>query len=263
MKSLAYLSLATLREKSMPFYIATIGNAKYQTIVHRPLGIEDYQLLYTISGQGECFFNGNTYELKENSLFYLPANYPHEYHSVCKKWETLYITFNGSGIKGFFDFEPWIEYLSDKFNFVNHYNTLQQYKRALSAETDLSVSLYSMLLKLKDCMEFSSVSSLKKMDMMSAILHSFTEEPQTSLSDIAAKYGISEEHFCRMFKKYTGFRPFEYNNLIKIQKAKELLSNTDLTISEIAGLVGYESHSYFTMLFKKYMGLTPTQYRQK
>ena len=263
MKCSGYLPLATLREKSMPFYVATIGNPKYQTIVHRPLGIEDYQLLYTVVGKGECFINGSTYELKEGSLFYLPSNYPHEYHSTCKRWETLYITFHGSGVKRFFDFEPWIVYLSDKFDFEGHYHTLLQYKQSVSAENQLSVSLYAMLLELKDCLEFSSVSSRQKMDMMSAVLHSFSEEPQISLSDIARKYGISEEHFCRMFRKYTGFRPFEYINLLKIQKAKELLSNTDLDIREIAKQVGYESHSYFSMLFKKYMGETPTEYRKK
>ena len=58
MKISEYLSFATLIEKNLPFYIATIGNPKYQPPVHRPLGIEDYQLLYTLGGEGCCFING-------------------------------------------------------------------------------------------------------------------------------------------------------------------------------------------------------------
>ena len=68
MKISEYLSLATLIEKNLPFYIATIGNPKYQPPVHRPLGIEDYQLLYTLGGEGCCFINGKSYTVRKPSI---------------------------------------------------------------------------------------------------------------------------------------------------------------------------------------------------
>ena len=53
-----------------------------------------------------------------------------------------------------------------------------------------------------------------------------SENNNINLSDIADEFNISKEHFCRIFKEYTGYRPFEYVNRVKIQKAKELLKNT-------------------------------------
>ena len=46
MKISLFLPVVTLREKKMPFYLSSIGTAVYQTVVHRPFGIEDHQLLY-------------------------------------------------------------------------------------------------------------------------------------------------------------------------------------------------------------------------
>ena len=97
--------------------------------------------------------------------------------------------------------------------------------------------------------------------MMTRAMHYLSENNNINLSDIADEFNISKEHFCRIFKEYTGYRPFEYVNRIKIQKAKELLKNTSYSIGEISIYAGYESHSYFTHLFKKYTGMTPAEYR--
>ena len=94
-------------------------------------------------------------------------------------------------------------------------------------------------------------------------MHYLSENTNMSLADAAAEFNISEEHFCRIFKSYTGYRPFEYVNLVKIQKSKELLKNTNYSVGEIASQSGFDSHSYFTFIFKKYTGMTPTQYRKK
>lgn len=72
----------------------------------------------------------------------------------------------------------------------------------------------------------SAAISGKKMHLMTRALHYMSDNRDLSLSDIAAQFNISEEHFCRVFKEYTGYRPFEYLNLVKLQKAKELLKNT-------------------------------------
>ena len=96
---------------------------------------------------------------------------------------------------------------------------------------------------------------------MTRALHYMSDNRDLSLGDIAAQFNISEEHFCRVFKEYTGYRPFEYLNLVKLQKAKELLKNTSLSIGEVCIESGFESHSYFSMLFKRSNGCTPGEYR--
>ena len=260
MKISGYLSFATAADKKLPFYVASIGNPKFQTIVHRPLGINDYQLLYTVSGTGCCFINGKTYNIRKNNLIYLSPNTPHEYHST-SKWETLYITFNGFGIDKFLKSESSVHFIPDSFDFAEHYRKLYSLRQNPDLYKESSIALYSFLLSLTEQLSNPKKKSQNRVHMMTRAMHYLSENNNINLSDIADEFNISKEHFCRIFKEYTGYRPFEYVNRIKIQKAKELLKNTSYSIGEISIYAGYESHSSFTHLFKKYTGMTPAEYR--
>ena len=257
-----YAVFLTLAEKKMPLYLPTIGEVKYQTVVHRPYGIEDGQFLYTTGGKGSAFVDGETYELTEGTLFYLPPNTAHEYHCDGETWETYYITFGGKGLNGLWDAKAFIRNNAFDFEFKKWFDILHKYKSVPNMEKEISVTLYAMLLEFREKLEGISDTARKKRHILTGAIHEMAEKRTVILEDIARRSGMSEAHFCRVFREYTGYRPFEYINLLKVQKAKELLKSTDLSISEIADSVGYESHSYFSKLFKRYTGKTPTAYRR-
>lgn len=260
MKIHDYIPFTTLQEKKTAFYIGTIGNVKSQVLVHRPLGIQDYQLLYTVSGKGAAFVQGETYELKKGSILFSPPNTAHEYHRLTSEWETLFITFNGCGIPGFFD--PEAAVWNADFDFEGWWKLLHAYRQDPKRARDLSISLYAMLLELKDAIRQPLSPALKKQHVLAQAMHYLAEEKEPQLSTLASMLHMSEAHLCRLFKEYTGYRPFEYMNLIRLQKARELLQSSSLSVGEVARACGYESHSYFTMLFKRHTGMTPTEYRQ-
>ena len=79
--------------------------------------------------------------------------------------------------------------------------------------------------------------------------------------DIARKFNYSEKYFIYLFKKHTGKSPLKFLNENKIILAKKYLSDSSLTIKEIALKCGIENEWYFMRLFKKYEGLTPSTYR--
>ena len=81
-------------------------------------------------------------------------------------------------------------------------------------------------------------------------------------TDIAKALHINHSYFCRLFKKNFNLCFQNYLALCRIEKAKSLLKNTDLSVSEIALKVGFNSISYFTKIFKKEVSLTPNQYRK-
>ncbi|MDB5056293.1 MAG: AraC family transcriptional regulator [Bacilli bacterium] len=81
------------------------------------------------------------------------------------------------------------------------------------------------------------------------------------LEVIADEIGLSAKYISRMFKETTGTSITDYISLIRIAKAKELLGNTDLKISEIADQIGIFSRTTFLRLFKKYEGISPIEYR--
>lgn len=84
-----------------------------------------------------------------------------------------------------------------------------------------------------------------------------------SLADIAQRFYISKSYLCRIFKEVTGFTVSEYINVIRTKKARQLLENTDYSITQVAELTGYDSITYFEKVFKKYTELSPLRYRKK
>ncbi|WP_424766960.1 AraC family transcriptional regulator [Paenibacillus sp. sgz302251] len=83
-----------------------------------------------------------------------------------------------------------------------------------------------------------------------------------SLSDVAEHFVYNRNYLSRFFKKKTGFNLQEYINLMKISKAKELLTRSSRSIQYIADKVGIHDEKYFMRLFKKYENMTPTEYRK-
>lgn len=82
-----------------------------------------------------------------------------------------------------------------------------------------------------------------------------------SLGMVAKAVNTSTFYFCKMFKKATGINFTDYLSRIRIEKAKNLLLNPNLRISEIAYEVGFQSLTHFNRIFKKLAGQSPTQYR--
>lgn len=82
-----------------------------------------------------------------------------------------------------------------------------------------------------------------------------------SLGDVAKAVHTSTFYFCKMFKKATGINFTEYLSRVRIEKAKNLLLNPNLRVSEIAFEVGFQSLTHFNRVFKKIVGQSPTEYR--
>ena len=81
-------------------------------------------------------------------------------------------------------------------------------------------------------------------------------------NDVYKLAGFSPPVVIEHFKKYTGKTVVEYLKSIKMNKACELLKNTDTPIIEISSILGYASLSHFNRVFKEYLGITPAAYRR-
>ncbi len=83
-----------------------------------------------------------------------------------------------------------------------------------------------------------------------------------SLNEIAELVDLSTFHFVRAFKQATGATPHQYLLKSRVERAKQLLRETELPLAEISYLVGFNSQSHFTTSFRRLARLTPKAYRE-
>lgn len=86
-------------------------------------------------------------------------------------------------------------------------------------------------------------------------------EERIKLRDVARFVNTSTFYFCKMFKRATGLTFTAYLSLVRIAKAKNLLMNPNLRVSEIAFQVGFDSLTHFNRVFRRLVGKSPTAYR--
>lgn len=88
-------------------------------------------------------------------------------------------------------------------------------------------------------------------------------ENPISPEELAAQLGLGYSWFRRMFKEYNGVSPAQYQLQQKLLRAKELLTGTNLNISEIAYSLKFENAGQFSTFFKKKEGVTPSKFRER
>ena len=92
------------------------------------------------------------------------------------------------------------------------------------------------------------------------IRNHYTEDIQ--LTTLASKYSVSIARLSTEIKKKIGMTFSDYVTQLRIQRAKELLSDETMSVGEIAEIVGYNDYFYFIKVFKKVQGISPSKYRK-
>lgn len=104
---------------------------------------------------------------------------------------------------------------------------------------------------------------LKQLNNITFILQYIESDYMKKLSTsiLAEKINWTEAHFCRVFKSLTGRTPTDFIHQIRINKACDLLRESDMSITEIALETGFGDINYFSRLFKKYKNKSPLQWK--
>lgn len=128
-------------------------------------------------------------------------------------------------------------------------------------------SLYSFLSEIFKQLELQSSASVNENE----VIYYFEQlvkyidghyDQELYIRDLSARFYLNQFYCCRLFKKVLGKTFSEYVVSIRINKACQLIKNTDLSIKEIALKVGYADYFYFNKVFKKQCGTTPARYRK-
>jgi AraC-like DNA-binding protein len=279
----------TEREIEWGFYITTVGYSEtrpdqsYPTSKEHPAThsftwntgriLDGYYLIFIARGKG-IFESAVTKPaiIEEGSCFLLFPGVWHRYKPVPKSgWEEYWVGFKGS----------YPEQLMEK-DFFN--------KRSPVIRTGHNIVLLELFQKLVDIVKATAEGyhqvitgiTLQLLGMVHA--HTIDKQEQDSTAQLIAKakffmqenlekeidmqqlvkeLPMGYSNFRKAFKQFTGQSPTQYHIHLRINKARELLVATHLSINEIASQTGFDSVFYFSRLFKEKIGVPPTWYRNQ
>lgn len=234
-------------------------------------GRVDYHILYI--SEGCCYVTENNHVLEAPAgsvIIYRPGE-PQQYKFNGKiKSISYYIHFSGTGC----------EDLINKFSMSS--GRIFRIGRSSKLETTMSNMIEDFHLKKPFYEQFCHAHLLRILSIIGAKIYGIENSnisshnnkiievmkrmhneyaDNKSISYYANILGLSESRFTHIFKEYAKVSPSQYLINIKIMKAKELLYNTDLSMSQIAEHVGIVDQNYFSRLFKQYVGCSPKAYR--
>lgn len=274
------------QDKNWGFYVNNLGRTIFEKNLDYPSKdhpdnyvftwdkgrtLDEFHLVLITKGEG-VFESKETgiIKISDGDVFLLFPGVWHRYKPLKKTgWTERWVGFSGEIAQqflsnGFFTPNEPIISKCNKPAVLNHFNALFKlfdeesfgFQRLASGIClQLMAELYNIKQGGNKIEDLNSMVSRAKSLMYQNIYKSI------DLEKIASKLGVSYSKFRMDFKKQTGVSPLQYYLLLKIEKSKELLLNTDKNQKEIAFELGFESDYYFNRLFKQKTGLAPGHFR--
>ncbi len=233
---------------------------------------DHYEIYLLTKGSVRYFVDDRIYDLNEGDVVFIP---PHSIHKTAtlmnKGSERLLIAFTNefvmyppndrifSCFKVCYYKNPPVRKLIEKI--ADEYFNKDRYSEDLIAGYIREILVKLRRLSNEGVAENNSLNDSIIQEAVRYISQNYGSD--ISLSDLAKKFALSESHFSRQFKVYTGFGVNEYISTVRIKNAEKLLVTTSLPITKIAHTCGYNSSSYFAAVFKKVRGMSPISVRMR
>lgn len=241
-----------------------------------------FQMIGILSGCGTVIIDENRYNISKEKIFLIG---PHQMHAIhCDPNSTaqlkmLDVKFSVSDHSLFEDLLKVGECFT-----LNDFGWFSLYFDKIIEESILkephyykliSTYLYTILVRIirerlqvqvapAAELELSTVHSFKGVNIDQLLQYiNFNYSNIISLDDLSVLAKVNKTTLISIFKELYATTPIRYINRIRLQKAKELLVNTDTSIGEIADLIGFQSIHYFSRYFKSKENCTPIEYRMR
>lgn len=258
---------------SRQLYITDIGfypHAK-QHSRERPLGCAQYVLIYCIKGSGWYKLKGQLFAVEANQYFILPAGQAHEYGANEETpWSIYWVHFTGEEADTIFRFlntrkqnGPWAVTPSPMRQMIfddmlHHLEFMNHVENIIYA----NCNLYAFLTSFKQIQ--LKAHDTKNNPIQAAIDYMKNNlDKNLTLEELAQSVNISPSHLSALFRQTTKYSPISLFTSLKIQKAGQLLQESENNIKTISHMLGYDDQYHFSRVFKKIMGVSPRQFRSK
>lgn len=242
---------------------------KYQYKKGRVLN--EFKLIYITKGTGYLHFeNRKEIEISQRMVLIIMPNQKYEYfHNVESDWKEYFIRFEADSV-----YYELVNSLFGVHNQVVNVGFNEEILRIFNRSIDVvrnklkfsQIYLSGMLLYLLGLIISESKNSAVGKNEMQIIENAKLIMNENVLNDIslheiAFELNIGYSTFRKNFKKYTGLSPAKYFNELRLNKAKQLLTESTYSIKQIAFILHFSSIEHFATIFKKNIGYTPKDFR--
>lgn len=262
--------------EALPIYLISIGKHELQPRIIKPDGNPHDQFFYNTRGNGILKIDDEEYELPEKSGFMIPAGVPHEYYPLGDVWDIRWMVPYGHALPDLYkqmnitkaqvwniaDTKPLDMIMSHM-----HYELIHDARYGIYSASamvyDFIIEFKRQILRAENTKtdETESEKVYGKHIMLLKDYISYHYMQTITLQELCDIVHVSPQHLCRIFKTMTGRRPMEYILQVRIEHAKELLSDTEYTVGNISYWCGFENFNYFCKVFKEIENMTPSEYR--
>lgn len=235
--------------------------------------LDEFQLLFIINGTGT--FESRHCPPTDISAGNVILLFPGEWHSYCSNpeigWDEYWVGFDGLNMRNimrssFFSLTKPVFKIGIDDEFISYYKAVINYaeQEAVGYQQVASSIVRHMLgllyYKNQNSL-FSDRDVVEKINQARVIIR---ENINTHLSpaEVAERLGLGYSWFRKAFKKYAGISPAQFQLQIRLQRAKELLLNTNLSVSEIAYELTFDTPGQFSTFFRQKAGMTPKEFRR-
>lgn len=228
-----------------------------------PRKIADHELVYILQGEGNISLAGVIYQVKSGDLVYIQPGVEHWLNVSAEPCMEFYAVHMGLPANVhrlplpdiWSSKPPQLDSLFRKLELAVRHNTyLSTWQQNLVLE---QIVCECLQLLQTDQLSYHTVRINRVLDL----IHDNPCLPLT-MDDLLVRAGLQKSAFLQSFKAVTGTTPRQYILKLRLQHACDLLSETDLPISQIAEQSGFSDSFYFSRCFRQWYGLPPIQWRR-
>ena len=239
---------------------------------------EGFHLHVVLSGKGVLCVNGVETQLRFGQLFVTKPGEDTWYRADREDpWSYCWMAYDGTEARHYTEAAGLVtgtNWLNCRIDVTRFYTLVQN-----ALEYSSNLTLPGELNRLARLMEFlalaiesanrdSKTSPRKpeynaKVYVEYAVNYLQANYHNAKINDVAQKIGINRSYLTSIFRQQMGISPQEYLMQYRMDKAREILLESDISVQEIALRVGYDNALTFSKIFKSYYGLSPAYYRQE
>ena len=253
--------------------LLNVASAKYGGDWHSvPHTHNHLELFYIIGGKGQFLIQDQLYPVNVNNLVMINPNVPHTEVSLnAQPLEYIVLGIDGIELQTSETSNGQFSIL-DQFESVEISGCLRNilrememkstgYKDVCQAYMEILIIRLMRNTALAIPTEPQAVSTNRQCAAIRRYIDLHFKESLT-LEQLADEGHMNKYYLSHAFKREYGISPINYMISLRIRESKYLLAETDLSMSQIAQLLGFSSLSYFSQVFRKTQGLSPMEYRQ-